>query len=43
MKAITGSRTPAPNANGWNNSAVTVSFQRADDCRDWLRAARLRQ
>jgi type IV secretory pathway VirB4 component len=23
MKAI----TPAPNANGWNNSAVTISFQ----------------
>jgi hypothetical protein len=28
--AITGSRTPAPNANGWNNTDVTVSFECAD-------------
>jgi hypothetical protein len=27
---ITGSRTPPPNANGWNNTAVSVSFQCAD-------------
>lgn len=28
--AITGSRTPAANANGWNNGAVTVSFVCSD-------------
>lgn len=28
--SITGSRAPAPNGNGWNNSAVTASFQCAD-------------
>ncbi len=28
--AITGSRTPGPNANGWNNTSVTVAFQCAD-------------
>lgn len=28
--AITGSRTPAANANGWNNSPVTVSFTCTD-------------
>ncbi|HET7398023.1 MAG TPA: PxKF domain-containing protein [Intrasporangium sp.] len=27
---IAGSRTPAPNANGWNNSDVTVSFTSTD-------------
>ncbi|GAB3763044.1 hypothetical protein FB382_001317 [Nocardioides ginsengisegetis] len=27
---ITGSRSPAPNANGWNNSDVTVSFSPSD-------------
>jgi cell wall-associated NlpC family hydrolase len=27
---VTGTRTPAANANGWNNSSVTVSFQCAD-------------
>ncbi|PYX91440.1 MAG: hypothetical protein DMG67_10135, partial [Acidobacteria bacterium] len=27
---ITGSRTPAPNANGWNNTDVTVTFQCVD-------------
>ncbi len=27
---IGSSRTPTPNTNGWNNSAVTVSFQCAD-------------
>jgi large repetitive protein len=27
---IAGSRTPAPNANGWNNSDVAVSFACAD-------------
>jgi hypothetical protein len=27
---ITGTRTPAANANGWNTSAVAVSFQCAD-------------
>jgi hypothetical protein len=27
---ITGSRSPAPNANGWNNTNVTVSFSCAD-------------
>ncbi|WP_270888869.1 OmpL47-type beta-barrel domain-containing protein [Pedococcus sp. 5OH_020] len=27
---ITGSRTPAANANGWNNTDVTVSFAPAD-------------
>ena len=27
---ITGSRTPAANANGWNNTDVTVSFTPAD-------------
>lgn len=27
---ITGERTPPPNANGWNNATVTVSFQCAD-------------
>ena len=27
---ITGARTPTANANGWNNSTVTVSFQCAD-------------
>lgn len=27
---ITPARTPAPNANGWNNTNVTVSFQCAD-------------
>jgi hypothetical protein len=27
---ITGTRTPVANANGWNNSLVTVSFQCAD-------------
>ena len=27
---IAGSASPAPNANGWNNSAVTVSFSCAD-------------
>jgi hypothetical protein len=28
--SITGMRTPAANANGWNNSPVTVSFQCSD-------------
>ena len=28
--SITDARTPAPNANGWNNSDVTVSFSCAD-------------
>jgi hypothetical protein len=28
--SITGSRTPSANANGWNNSPVTVSFSCAD-------------
>lgn len=28
---ITAVRTPAPNANGWNNSDVTVGFTCADD------------
>lgn len=28
--AITGSTSPAPNANGWNNTNVTVSFQCSD-------------
>ena len=28
--AITGSRNPAPNANGWNNTDVTVSFTCSD-------------
>lgn len=28
--AITGSRTPAANANGWNNTDVTVSFAPGD-------------
>ncbi|MBL8291333.1 MAG: VCBS repeat-containing protein [Bryobacterales bacterium] len=28
--AILASRSPAPNANGWNNSAVTVSFACSD-------------
>ncbi len=27
---ILGSRTPAPNTNGWNNTPVTVSFQCSD-------------
>ncbi|HEX7961459.1 MAG TPA: hypothetical protein VF493_16165, partial [Terriglobales bacterium] len=27
---ISGSRTPAPNANGWNNTDVTVQFQCTD-------------
>ncbi|MEW1954389.1 PxKF domain-containing protein [Terrabacter sp. NPDC080008] len=27
---ITGSRTPVPNANGWNNTPVTVSFATDD-------------
>jgi hypothetical protein len=27
---ISGSRTPAPNSNGWNNSSVTASFQCSD-------------
>jgi hypothetical protein len=27
---ITGSRTPAPNTNGWNNTDVTVSFNCSD-------------
>ncbi len=27
---ITGSRSPAPNANGWNNTDVTVSFSCSD-------------
>lgn len=30
--AITGSATPPPNANGWNNAGVTVNF----DCSDGL-------
>jgi len=28
--SISGSHTPSPNASGWNNSAVTVSFQCTD-------------
>jgi hypothetical protein len=28
--SITGARTPGPNANGWNNTPVTVSFQCSD-------------
>src|SRR5262249_62309860 len=28
---VTGSRTPDPNANGWNNTNVTVSFVCADN------------
>src|SRR5262249_52394932 len=28
---ITPLRTPAPNANGWNNTPVTVSFQCSDN------------
>jgi hypothetical protein len=28
--AITGSRSPLSNGNGWNNSAVTISFQCSD-------------
>ncbi len=28
--SITGSRTPEPNASGWNNAGVTVSFQCSD-------------
>jgi hypothetical protein len=28
--SVTGSRTPAANANGWNNGPVTVSFSCAD-------------
>ncbi len=28
--SITGARTPPPNASGWNNTAITVSFQCAD-------------
>jgi hypothetical protein len=27
---ITGTRTPGPNANDWNNSAVTITFQCSD-------------
>jgi hypothetical protein len=27
---IAGARTPGPNANGWNNTSVTVSFQCTD-------------
>ena len=29
--SIIGLRSPDPNANGWNNSAVTVSFQCSDE------------
>lgn len=29
--SIIGQRSPAANANGWNNSVVTVTFQCADD------------
>src|SRR5215470_19432428 len=28
---IVGSRSPAPNVNGWNNSPVTVSFACSDN------------
>jgi len=28
---ITGSRNPGPNANGWNNTDITVSFTATDD------------
>ena len=30
LPTITGSRAPAPNANGWNNTSVTVSFTCSD-------------
>jgi hypothetical protein len=30
LPAITGSRSPAPNANGWNNTNIAVSFTCSD-------------